>query len=285
MFENFIEKIKLDCIKPAYPQSLLSANHTQRLQYFVSHTIVHKNLKKVTNDTWRYLKSATKQKVVEVIGPSGIGKTTLVNKLEATINEQEWDNMLEHPGYIPVIAVEAGVPERGVFNWRENLYWEILKKLNPEFVTYYEEKTRRAPTTHQVSTAVKDAIIYRGTKYVIIDEAQHLGIGAPDNDRRTNNMDVLKSLANKTNCKMLLVGTYDLLKLINLNGQLSRRGRIVHFQRYFPNISTDIKEFLEVVLDFQMHLPVPEMPDFITHAEELYEASLGCVGVIVDMRA
>lgn len=278
MFDPFIYTLELDDVKPLYPPSLLTAGPVEKLVYFEDLTIAHKNLLMVTRDTWRYLKSPSNQQIIEVIGPSGSGKTILAEKIEDTINKQELDNILQNPGYIPVISVGAEVLENGFFNWR-NLYWEILKKLNPEFVAYYNEKTRRTPTMHQVGTAVRDAILSHGTKYVIVDDAQNLVIGAPDTERLNNNMNVLTSLANKTGCKMLLVGTYELLKLIHLNGQLSRRERFVHFPRYSSN-PEDIIDFLDILVTFQSHVPIPKMPDFVSHAEELYEASLGCVGIL-----
>jgi hypothetical protein len=46
-----------------------------------------------------------------------------------------------------------------------------------------------------------------------------------------NQMDMLKSLADSTHSRLVLVGTYELLTFRNLSGQLSRRPPIVRPDR------------------------------------------------------
>ena len=50
--------------------------------------------------------------------------------------------------------------------------------------------------------------------------------------RLLDQMDNLKSLANMTNTVHVLIGTYDLLGLMNSSAQLSRRSIEIHFPRY-----------------------------------------------------
>lgn len=279
MFTNIINQIDSTNVRQSFPKSLLLDSEYARKDYFHNYKMSHAKLENALKLVWRATRNSSEQQVVNLIGPSGVGKTTLIEKLETEILTAEKNNMLNNPGMIPVILVEAGVPERGSFDWKQNLYWDILKKLNQEFVNEYSRRSRQ-PSTQLVSEAVRESIIHRGTKYLIIDEAQHIGIGASTDEKRANHMDVLKSITNRTGCNIILAGTYQYKNLLNLNEQLSRRSINVHLERYRLSSPEDIREFLNILLDFQTEMPIPEMPRLLDYAQELYEACLGCVGIL-----
>jgi hypothetical protein len=113
----------------------------------------------------------------------------------------------------------------------------------------------------------------------MIDEAQHLGKVASGR-RLLDQLDVIKSIANRTNTVHVLFGTYDLLAFRNLSGQLSRRSVDIHFPRYRAHDAEDRKIFVNIVHSFQNKLPLPEPPDLVKHWELLYERTFGCVGVL-----
>jgi hypothetical protein len=62
--------------------------------------------------------------------------------------------------------------------------------------------------------------------------------------------------------------------------QLSRRSVEIHFGRYRPEPAEDRRAFKSVLLTFQRHLPLATEPDLVGRWEELYERSVGCVGVL-----
>jgi hypothetical protein len=113
----------------------------------------------------------------------------------------------------------------------------------------------------------------------MIDEAQHLAKIASGR-RLLDQLDVIKSIANRTQTIHVLYGTYDLLAFRNLNGQLSRRSMDVHFPRYRAEFADDRKAFIGVLRSFAQQLPLAEMPDLASDWEFLYERSIGCVGVL-----
>ena len=79
--------------------------------------------------------------------------------------------------------------------------------------------------------AVERALRFRRPVAVLIDEAQHLarmGSGR----RLSDQLDVIKSIANCTGTVHVLLGTYELLAFRNLSAQLSRRSIDIHFPRY-----------------------------------------------------
>jgi hypothetical protein len=116
---------------------------------------------------------------------------------------------------------------------------------------------------------------------ILIDEAQHLarmGSGR----RLSDQLDVIKSLANRTKTVHVLIGTYELLAFRNLSAQLSRRSIDIHFPRYRADNPNDLKAFRTIVKSFEQQLPVSQPPDLLNEWEYLYERSIGCVGVLKD---
>src|SRR5260370_1039048 len=99
-------------------------------------------------------------------------------------------------------------------------------------------------------------------------------------ERLLDQMNSLKSLASLTKSVHVLVGTYDLLELKNLNAQFSRRSIKIHFPRYRADNEDDFKEFKKLLRTLQKYLPLPEEPDLGTHADYFYDQCLGCIGML-----
>jgi hypothetical protein len=116
---------------------------------------------------------------------------------------------------------------------------------------------------------------------LIADEAHHFAKLARGS-QLVDQMDVIKSLASLAQTRPLLAGTYELLNMINLNGQGCRRSVDIHFPHYRYNTEDDRKAFKKVVQTFQRNLPFPNTPDLVGVADYLYEGCLGCVGVLKD---
>ena len=122
---------------------------------------------------------------------------------------------------------------------------------------------------------------------MFVDEAQHLARIASGR-RLSDQLDVIKSIANRTQTVHVLLGTYELLAFRNLSAQLSRRSIDLHFQRYQADSAADRQIFQSVLLTFQKHLPFDEAKaDLLAIWEFLYERSVGCVGILKEwlMRA
>jgi hypothetical protein len=126
---------------------------------------------------------------------------------------------------------------------------------------------------------LEHALRYRRPAAFIIDEAQHLQKIAGGR-RLRDQMDAIKSLANRSHTVHVLVGTYDLLNLTNLSDQLSRRSYHIPFSRYRVDCEADIKAFKEVLQTFQHHLPLSQPPDLAKQWDYFYERSAGCVGIL-----
>ena len=138
---------------------------------------------------------------------------------------------------------------------------------------------RRIDSRSVLRVALESAIRQRRPLAFLVDEAQHLAKVAGGR-KLQDQLDCVKSLAIRTQTVHVLAGTYDLLILRQLSGQLSRRTRQIHFARYRADAAEDVRDFKNVLWNFQIRLPLAAEPDLLRHWEFCYERSLGCVGLL-----
>ncbi|WP_265277942.1 hypothetical protein [Nostoc sp. KVJ3] len=72
--------------KRLFPQALLTQSSTERLNYFQRITIGHLRLKQALDILLMNLQQPTDICVLFVVGPAGVGKTTLRLRTEKTVN-------------------------------------------------------------------------------------------------------------------------------------------------------------------------------------------------------
>lgn len=268
------------------------AGQESQLDHFRACTVAHPRLLQAKESLMNAINGAEPNSLIFVFGPTGVGKTTLRLKAEQLITTELLNDLNEDRMRIPVVSVEAAAPESGSFNWRDH-YKRILRQLDEPLI---DHKVNRPPEGRSAQTSarfmppsravgadyrygVEQAIRHRRPVAVLIDEAQHLGrIGS--GRRLLDQLDVIKSIANQTNTVHVLFGTYDLLALRNLNGQLSRRSIDVHLARYRADVQEDRQIFINIVETFEKELPFSGPSNLVRNWEFLYERSLGCIGVL-----
>ncbi len=260
-----------------YPQELLQASVSERVKFFVNYTMAHPHLIKAFNEVMQSVYHAPGISLIFVVGATGVGKTTLLHRLEQKLTEKALPELKHNQGKIPVIGLEAKAPEFSQFDWKD-FYIRLLKVLNEPLV---EKKINYGQSCSKWRSAVESALINRSPDAFYIDEAHHLTM-LPSGRKLKDQPETLKSLANLTQVKIIPTGTYDLLPLIDLGDQLCRRSKTIHFQRYHAENSQEAKIFKSVVQTFSQYLPLPKRPDLLSNWEFLYERSLGCVGILKD---
>ena len=275
----------------AFPKDLLTASGEARIAWFENRALAHEMMNKVKSEVRRLLKGGNRHPVILVVGPTGIGKSTLLRLLKKEITAELLKSLAHDPGRIPIVSVEASAPETGAFNWRDH-YIKCLTELRDVLIFnkledddcdicrgkgYLSNNPRvSAPSFRH---ALEHALVHRRPVGFFIDEAQHL-TKMSSGRRLLDQMDIIKSISNCTRIPHVLFGTYDLLALRNLNGQLSRRNSEIHFARYKADDRKDLAEFKKVMRSFEQLLPVIEQPCLETQWEFIYERSLGCVGTL-----
>jgi hypothetical protein len=78
----------------------------------------------------------------------------------------------------------------------------------------------------------------------------------------------------------VLFGTYDLIPLLGLNGQVARRFASVHLPRYRCDEPNQWRDYQTAIRSFEEALQLARAPDLVRIAKFLYVGSAGCIGIL-----
>jgi AAA domain len=212
--------------------------------------------------------------MVLVIGPSRVGKTTLIRLLEERLTSMSKAQMLSDPGFIPFASILAAGTGTNRFEWAE-YYRAVLRALHDPFVDGKVARIR----ARELREAMETALCERKPLAIIVDEAHHLAEAARGS-RLQSQLNHLKHFENATGASHILVGTYEMRPFRKANAQLACRSVDVHFSRYDAAIDSDAQVFQSIVWALQRQLPIEQEPALLDQWEFLYARSIGCVGLL-----
>jgi AAA domain-containing protein len=277
-------------VESGFPCELLSQPIAARYDYFDKKVIAHPLLKEAYDKLIRTIYQPAGASLIWAIGPTGVGKTTLLRKTVNQLIEDAMKDMERDPGYFPVahFGLQDVSTERGSFDWKD-FFKRYLQALNEPLIERkidyasltgpLQKSLRRTSTLADLRGAAKECVHHRRPIAVMIDEAQHfkkVGSGR----RLLDQMDSIKALAETTGIPHVLIGTYELLDLTNLSGQLSRRSSHIYLPRYQCEKQGDIEAFINMLMMFQCHLPLLREPNLVDRYEYFYDRCVGCIGVL-----
>ena len=262
----------------------------QRMRWFYLRQVNHSELARVARDLDELLDPNNDTKIIAIIGPTGIGKTTLATNILTKLVERF--TARRQPHEVPVIYVSAPANGDKSMSWK-TLYRRIQTAAGERHIdlqrqTQVSEGEMHAVRGERASLAhmreMLEAVIRkRNVRVIVIDEALHL----LRFDQNAAIMDTLKSLADIHHTKLVLIGTYQISPLMIEYGQLARRSAILHYRRYaIPQKSNAQKltdsqiNFKEAIVKLQTQWPCAEVPHLEAIWEALMNASLGSVGLL-----
>src|ERR1043165_2455964 len=280
--------------KDSFDPDLLNRPWQKRVESFRQYISNHALLWGAYEQLRSAISIPTSGGIVLLYGPSGAGKTTLMQGVQRRIISEMMPELEKDPGCIPIVYVKAEAPDGGNFDWKK-FYKSLLRPLDDVLIDrktdYRVPGVRRDQdgrlvfedrvTKPDLSEAVITAVEHRRPVAIIADEAQDLGI-ISSGRKLIDQMNRIKHLADTFKVPFVLAGTYDLLKFRLLNGQLSRRCVEIHFRRYRAELEEDVEEFKDILNSFQKRMPLAEEPDLVGRWEYFYERTLGCVGILKD---
>lgn len=251
--------------------------------------IKHTRIAQVMEELNTLIYPESQDSILLVCGPTGAGKTTLSRYLVASTLERASSQMEANRGVIPAVYVEAPASGESDFSWRL-FYHRILAQLgdnleSPKVMYGIDPQTGRfaRPRGNSLAalrTAVEQGMRERQVQFLVIDEAAHIIRQTRGTHKLEVQLDTLKSLANQCGTQIVLVGAYDLYRLVSLSAQLARRTHVLHFERYRDDRPEDVRDFNRCVLAFEKTLPHLWGGELTQYTKGLLENTLGCIGTL-----
>lgn len=248
---------------------------------YSSALIAHPHLTRAREEVMGIVRQRTGAAACLVMGPTGVGKSTLINPLIDAIAVEAAPLIAADPTRMASFRFDAPPAKSGNFSVREFFTRGLLALHDPAMVAVAGKPAggnawRGLGEIGALQRAFESAVRERNPLAIILDEANHMAM-VGDGLRMLSQMDLIKSISDATGTLFLMVGTYDLIRLRNTSGQLGRRLQEVHFPRYSTHPS-DMRKFASSVKALCLDLPI-EHEAMLDDPWFMYRGSAGCVGL------
>ncbi len=100
-----------------FPRELLEQTDEARRDYFRAYTVAHPTLATVDRLAWNAIHEPAGALLILVAGPTGVGKTTLLDHLEQRLCEEALPRLEQAPSHLPVVKLLAATPATRQFKW------------------------------------------------------------------------------------------------------------------------------------------------------------------------
>jgi AAA domain len=268
----------------------LSPEAKALIKTFTAVTVKHAHLMRVNDELTLLVEEHTDATHVLLCGPGGVGKSKVLAVVAQHFRDEELDRFV-----VPILPLEPIPPDLGPY-LRLDYYQQILTVLKDHVLV----KEILGPVAHLMASpratrnragatdwlkmrvTAEQALIRAQVKAVFIDEGHRLMQG--DSSHSVDEqLEWLKSLTNRTNVLHVLAGPYSLFGFRNTMGQLARRGRDIHFQRYRVSDKEERKQFVAALSYLLERVPLDVDQDSLLKRWRWFaENSVGSIGVLKD---
>lgn len=270
------------------------------LEEFKKVVVQHARLEDVYEQMKDIYKEPDGERVCVLVGPTGVGKSKLVERIHKDCLATYRTDMEQDAGIIPSILHRASSPTpraggRVDFDWkdafiriletanevliRRKVVPKILIELDGEFITDIH-----GLIVAELRRSLEQLMKNRKVRQLVIDEAGHIFVADMGKNYRLH-FELVKSMAIEFQRPLILSGSFDLLRSTELNGQLNRRIKVIHFPRYTKN-DFDTSEnrygqsFRNALHTFLERIPIPKEEGLIDNIDYFLMKSLGCMGLL-----
>jgi len=277
---------------PQFPLELLEQPSEVRKIYFKNKVVAHPSIVSAHALLMSALSHPIDGQIVMVIGAPGVGKTTVRKAMVRDLTTVFLAQPDRHPGHLPAAGIELEAFGGGKFKWKQTRQ-ALLQALHEPLVdkkVQYAARIQGEQSTLQFSTRLSaddlgeillTVLAQRQPRVLWFDEGQHL-IKVAGARGLLDQLDVMKSLANRSQIPTVLFGTYEMNALLGLSPQLDRRIFRIHIPRYQATEPAHVTAFQQVLFGLQKHLPFPQEPHLVEDWEYFFTGSLGCIGILKD---
>tara|TARA_R110001583_G_scaffold58042_2_gene173319 strand:- start:4730 stop:5821 length:1092 start_codon:yes stop_codon:yes gene_type:complete len=247
--------------------------------------IPHRNWKQAFARAFVLMTTTNPGEVISIVGPTRAGKTELLNQLEIAIcGTSQFTE-----GEQPFVSIELVNDDRDASFSFKSLILQALETLRHPFYSSAsadgwgdpkaEVRIERA-REKTLNRALVRALILRRTRFLVIDEAQHVRYAGKDTRAAVGVMDALKTMAKKANVVLVIAGTYPILDAFNRSSHLEARKYDIHLSRYRHN-DEDLAEFQWILAHYDARIDLDEsLPSLLECTGSIYRATFGCIGLV-----
>jgi hypothetical protein len=264
----------------------------KRLQDFRDARVKHKRLDAILTKVMFYILKSPSTAIVNIVGPTGVGKSMLLGRIEAEVIKAKCQAMANDRNMRPFVSTLAVASGHRGFDFKR-LYAAVLEGIGDPFGRAAANAGntprgssilvpgRRGPSTAAVRERLERELTWRNTVVWCIDEAHHAVFGGKSGSPMFQ-LEVFKSIAQRGTTKLCLIGPPELEDHLLSSGQLARRSMTIHFPRYRHNDEDDLVQFASVADKFFEMMTFKSTPDVEDNLDFLYNGTLGCVGILKD---
>ena len=248
--------------------------------------VLHPNYEHCRNRLAAACTSILRGELVVLIGPSRVGKSRSVQDalgLRLPIEPDEHSHMR-------VVMVEAGNDSKGGEFSTKAFMAECLRAIRHPIYGVADEddpweerlqaKLFRTPEG-TLRAAFRRALELRHTEYFVIDEGHHVRYAPGGDAAAARILDSYKVLASRSNIKLVLAGSYQLLDLLALAPHLLGRQHPIEFPRYRAESRADVIAWQQILQAFSKCIVFSEGESLRDWNRYLFEGSQGCVGQLL----